>query len=456
VRWPFWHGSPSRLATIVVLGIVVVLASSAQWHSGRITPRDTREAPPAAQTGDLPAVADAGQLPPDTSLALTTGDGAGTPAALTTPVTAQPEPPVQLSSSMPAVATTPEDFLLYRPNELGVVPILEYHVITTNPDEEAQFVRTADDMRADLQWLYDNNFHTVPLRDVVNNTIAIPAGKHPVALTFDDGSSTQFSFVENEHGELVPHPDCAVGILEAFFAAHPDFGRGGHFGLLINNQFAWPDESQMPYFEQKVAWLVEHGYEIGNHTMHHTNLTDIPNREFKSTIAEPMLWANEVVGDRPENASTILTLPYGTLPDPELHPDQDKAIRRGFNYQGHRIHLSAALLVGADPTVSPASTQWDPYRIPRIQAFDESIDYWFGQFASGGQVLYTSDGDPHTIAVPNPLPPSLQGHLDEEALVAAGKQVLQYDAVSGQFTTVSWIAPPDPVPGPRRADVAVT
>lgn len=447
------HVHPGRLATIVVLGIVVILASTAQWHSGRINPRAVHDAQPTAQARDMPEVAQAEQAAIDPSDTTLNASDPVPQVPVSTP--SMVHPPTEPAVVTQTITTTPEEFMLHQPNELGVVPIIEYHVITTNPDEEEQFVRTADDMRADLQWLYDHNFYIVPLRDVVNNTIAVPAGKHPVALTFDDGSSTQFSFIENEHGELIPHPDCAVGILEAFFDAHPDFGRGGHFGLLINNQFAWPDDSQLPYFEQKVAWLVEHGYEIGNHTMHHTNLTDISNREFRLTIAEPMIWANEVVGDRPENASTILTLPYGTLPDPDLHPDQDAAIRAGFTYQGQRFHLSGALLVGADPAVSPASTQWDPYRIPRIQAFDASMEYWFGQFASGGQILYTSDGDPSTIAVPTPLPPALLGHLDADALKAAGKEVIQYDAASGERASLPVVARPDLAAGVTRETLSL-
>jgi peptidoglycan/xylan/chitin deacetylase (PgdA/CDA1 family) len=350
------------------------------------------------------------------------------------------------TSPLPTVPPTtvsvgPGNFLTHQPNELGVVPVLEYHMITTNPEEEEQFVRTADDMRADLQWLYDHNFYIVPLRDVVNNSIAVPAGKHPVALTFDDGSSTQFAFTENESGELVPDPNSAIGILEEFSNTHPDFGRGGHFAILINNQLAWPDETQMPYFDAKIQWLVEHGYEIGNHTMHHTNLTDISNNEFKMTLAEPMIWADEVIGDRPENAFRILTLPYGSMPNKELHPDQRRAMRRGFTYQGERYKIIAALLVGADPAVSPASTQWDPLMIPRIQAFDESLEFWFGQFESGDQILYTSDGDPETIVVPDPLPGVLEGHLDVAALTDAGKQVIQYDPGTGQVLDLSADAP---------------
>ncbi len=345
-------------------------------------------------------------------------------AEAATPLAATPEAPVAL--------LTPEELKTHQPNELGVIPILEYHIITTNPEEEAQFVRLADDMRADLQWLYDNNFYVVPLRDVVNNAIAAPAGKHPVVLTFDDGTSSQFRFIEDENGELVPHPDTAIGILEAFYEKHPDFGRGGHFGLLVYNAFSYPEEDQHDLFEQKIAWMVERGYEIGNHTWQHTNLTDIPNDEFLMTITEPMIWADEIVGDVPENASRILTLPYGSTPDGDLHPDQREMMRHGYQYNGETYQLQAALLVGANPTASPASTLWDPMWVPRIQMFDESTEFWFGIFERGETVLYTSDGNPDTITVPSPLPSMLEGQLDAEALTAAGKTVVQYDPATGQ------------------------
>jgi peptidoglycan/xylan/chitin deacetylase (PgdA/CDA1 family) len=353
-------------------------------------------------------------------------------APSSTPVHLPLTTPVPVATPMPAITMSPADLLEHAPNELGVVPILEYHMITTDPAEEAQFIRLADDMRADLQWLYEHNFHIVPLRDVVNNSISVPAGKHPVALTFDDGTSTQFRFIENAEGELVPDPDTAIGILEEFSTAHPDFGRGGHFGLLVSNGFANPDESQEPYLEQKVRWMVERGYEIGNHTWQHTDLTDIPTDEFMMTVAEPMIWADEMIGDVPGNQSRILTLPYGSTPDSGLHQNQRYLMREGFTYRDQEFYIEAALLVGAEPSISPASNLWDPMWIPRIQMFDESVDFWFKEFETGGTVLYTSDGNPDTVVVPHQLPAALHAQLDSAALVEAGKMVIQYDPATGQ------------------------
>lgn len=344
---------------------------------------------------------------------------------------------------------SPDQLKQYQPNELGVIPVLEYHYITTNPEEEAQFIRMADDMRADLAWLYANNFYIVPLSDVVDNTIAVPPGKHPVALTFDDGTSSQFAYLEDANGQIVKDangepvidPDTAVGILEAFYAEHPDAGSGAHFAPLIFNGFAEPDHpDQMPLFDQKVKWMVDHGYEIGNHTWQHTNLTDIPTDEFMMTVAEPQIYMNNLLGDHPGNASDILTLPYGTTPDNDLHPDQRQMFRNGFSYNGQDIFFRGALLVGAHPANPPSHVDYDKLWIPRIQMFDETVEFWFGMFERGEVILYTSDGNPDTIAVPNPLHPSLDGKLNTEALVSAGKQVISYNPENGQSASFGFPA----------------
>ncbi|HWV25231.1 MAG TPA: hypothetical protein VNZ58_13670, partial [Thermomicrobiales bacterium] len=169
-----------------------------------------------------------------------------------------------------------------------------------------------------------------------------------------------------------------------------------------------------------------------NHTAYHADLLDLPDDAFSREVIDPMISMDVMLGDIPGNQSRILTLPYGNSPDRDKHPDQRRMMREGIPYQGKTYHLAGALLVGADPAWSPASTQWDPFVVPRIQAFDESLDFWFGMFESGGVILYTSDGDPETIAIPQPLPPMLQGHLDVDALMAAGKTVIQYDPESGK------------------------
>src|SRR5690606_8472654 len=208
---------------------------------------------------------------------------------------------------------------------------------------------------------------------------------------------------------------------------------GAHFAPLIYNAFAYPDTEQDDLFDQKVLWMVEHGYEIGNHTWQHTDLTDISDEEFMMTVAKPQIYMNELLGDHPGNASHILTLPYGSSPDRDLHPAQRQMMMDGFAYEGHQIDISGALLVGADPAPSPASTEWHKLWIPRIQMFDESVDFWFGMIERGEIIVYTSDGNPETIAVPDPQHPALDGTLNQEALQADGVSVLHYRVDDGQI-----------------------
>ena len=156
-----------------------------------------------------------------------------------------------------------------------------------------------------------------------------------------------------------------------------------------------------------------------------------------TTVAEPQIYMNNLLGDHPGNASDILTLPYGTTPDTDLHPDQREMLRNGFSYNGQDIFFRGALLVGADPAPSPASTDWDKLWIPRIQMFKESVEFWFGMFERDEVILYTSDGNPETIAVPNPQHASQDGKLNTDGLAAAGKKVIAYNPGNGQ-AAVRW------------------
>jgi Polysaccharide deacetylase len=183
--------------------------------------------------------------------------------------------------------------------------------------------------------------------------------------------------------------------------------------------------------------MVDHGYEIGNHTWQHTNLTNIPNQEFMMTLGEPQIYMTNLLGDHPGNASDILTLPYGTTPDGDLHPDQRVMLRDGFHYNGHQIHFRGALLVGADPAPSPASTHWDKLWIPRVQMFDESTDFWFGMIERGEIVVYTSDGNPTTISVPDPLHASLESLFNVEGLTSSGKTIIRYNHQDGTTLSVT-------------------
>lgn len=318
------------------------------------------------------------------------------------------------------------------PNELGVIPVLQYHLFTTDPAEENQFTRTIEDFRADLQWLYDHNFYVIPMADFIRDEISAPPGKHPVVLTFDDTTPGQFRLIEQEDGNLLVDPNSAVGVMEEFFRTYDDFGRGGFFALLHFNCFGGdiePDQAQ--YCHRKLEWLAQNGYEIGHHTWGHQDLYDISDEEFQYQVGELWQWINEHVpaeGARP----SMLVMPYGNYPNRDTRQSQREMMREGIPYEGEVYQLEAAFMVGAEPAPSPSSAEWDPIWVPRIQAFDDELDRWLPLMAEGGVILYTSDGDPQTISVPDPLSSWLDGVLDPDLIAAKGKALIQYDPETGE------------------------
>ncbi len=333
---------------------------------------------------------------------------------------------------------SPDQLQEYQPNELGSVPVFMYHNIVQEygPDEEGDVLfRTEAELRDDLQFLYDNNFYIITYREYIENRITAPAGKHPAVLVFDDSRPNQFYYNVAADGSVTMDPHSAVGILEDFFSTHPDFGHTAMFAVIEIWCFDFEAPDQTQYCQQKLQWLVDNGYEIANHTLDHQDLSDVTTETFLEKVGGTTLWLQQQVGQ--ESASTAVVLPYGLFPDTDINPealDQWKMVRNGFEYEGQQIQLISMLAAGAEPAPSPNSLSFDPMSVARIGAKDEPLpgegnlflDYWYGQFESRPDLLYTSDGNPDTITVPSILPPELDGLLDTETIAAEGKELIQY------------------------------
>ena len=355
--------------------------------------------------------------------------------APTTDVGSLATPPAQASpAATPAASPVVSDIdpaVLYEKgvNELGVIPVVMYHAFLSGPTDDV-WTRNLDDFRADLQYLYDNNYYVISVRDLIDNTIDVPLGKHPVALTYDDASARQFQFMMNDQGELVPTPDSAVGVLEDFFAAHPDFGKGSHFGIVGNNCFGWPDDiveynSGDEYCQLKLQWLSDHGYEVGNHTWTHENL----NLQDADGVAKQVGLNAAFINERvqgPGNQSLILTLPFGERPEPGS--EGASYLANGVWYDGNDYVIEAIMNVAGGPMYSPSSTWFDPMEITRFNSDSDSHSIWFGAFERGEVPLYTSDGNPDTVTIPDPLPKYLQNELDPSFIAEQGKTLITYDA----------------------------
>ena len=114
------------------------------------------------------------------------------------------------------------------PNELGRIPVFEYHLIT---DKNSVYERTHEGLRRDLEVMYARGYRPISISEMVDKKIDLPAGQSPVVLVFDDASPSQFRYIER-NGNLEIDPNTAVGILTAFNKAHPDWRNRAVFCML--------------------------------------------------------------------------------------------------------------------------------------------------------------------------------------------------------------------------------
>jgi hypothetical protein len=286
-------------------------------------------------------------------------------------------------------------------NELGRVMILEYHKIDY---PEHRWTRTPENFRRDLETLYIRGYRLVNLNEVLDGRIATPAGTTPVVLTFDDSSPGQFRYLQR-NGAPEIDPKSGLGVLEAFIARYPDFGRAATFYVLPgaskpNRLFDQPEHEA-----RKLQYLVSRGYEIGNHTLWHANLGKYDETMVRGQIAGAQQWIQRHV---PDYRIRSLALPHGVYP-------RDVAWAVRGEAKGVAYRHDAILMVAGGAAPSPFAKGFDPTRLPRIQAIDQDLGYWLAYFEKNPKERFISDGDPKTVTIPagrrDRLKPSVAGGL---------------------------------------------
>jgi len=288
------------------------------------------------------------------------------------------------------------------PNELGRVMILEYHLIE---EPEARWARTPANFRRDLERLWAQGYRLVGLTDYIAGRIALPAGTTPVILTFDDSSPGQLRFIER-NGKADVDPSSAVGILEAFAREHPEFGLKATFYVLPGAKQPHKLFGQPEHEQAKLEYLVKRGFEIGNHTLWHANLSHYPEDTVRKQLAQAQeRIQRHVPGYRPRT----LALPMGA------YPSQLEWAAKG-SVNGTNYAHEAILMVAGGAAPSPFHRKFDPYHLPRIQATESELQGWLRHFEQTPGDRYVSDGDPTTVRVRKervdqvrqPLPASLR------------------------------------------------
>lgn len=314
-------------------------------------------------------------------------DGTTEPAA-TQDANEQTEPAETLEETETLPEADPASIdLSHEPSEGGRIMILMYHNI--GPEEE-EWTRTPDKFREDLQILYDKGYRPIKLTDYARGHIDVPAGMTPYVITFDDARENNFRYLED--GRI--DPDCAVGVLMDFAETHEGFFP--HASFFVNGDIPFRVEGEE---EQKVAFLLENGMDIGNHTVGHEDFSDLTAEELQETIGRQAAYLDSLTPDDYE--INTIALPFGSRPD----DDSLTPYLKDGSYDGFSYHHIAILNVGWDPAYSPFHTKFDAEYIPRIRASEMHVDEvgirnWIDYFDNNPEERYISDGDPRIVSAP--------------------------------------------------------
>ena len=303
-------------------------------------------------------------------------------------------------------------------NELGKVPIMMYHNIIDKPSSETNYTggnvdkdgynRTTEAFREDLEMYYQKGYRMIRLIDYVRGNIDTAYGKSPIVLTFDDGNDNNIKVTGlDSDGNIIIDPSSAVGILEEFKKKYPDYNVTATF-FITSSIF-----NQKEYNEKILKWLVEHGYDVGNHTVGHNNLNSTTITKTQEVIAKVYKQLDEII---PNKYVKILALPYGN-PTSKKHENYPYVIKG--TYEDYTYETEASLRVGWKPEVSPFDKDFDKTYIKRCRAYDNNgkdfdIEMVFNLLEKN---RYISDGNSNTIVVPD-------SYIDK--VIETDKKIIKY------------------------------
>ena len=285
-------------------------------------------------------------------------------------------------------------------NELGRVPVMMYHGIVNKKSSETSYTggnvdkdgynRTVEAFKEDLEFYYQNGYRMIRAIDYVNGIIDVPYGKSPIVLTFDDGSANNIKVNGvTLDGEIIIDENSAVGVLESFKKKYPDFNVTATF--FVNGSLF----QQSEYNEKILKWLVENGYDIGNHTKTHVNFSDASTNESEEEVG---FVYNKLDAIIPDKYVKLVALPFGS-PYKKTHANFSHIINS--NYNGINYETVSTFRVGWMPDYSPFSKDFDKEFIMRVRAYDNNgVDFDIeASFRILEKNRYVSDGNVDTIVI---------------------------------------------------------
>ncbi len=287
-------------------------------------------------------------------------------------------------------------------DELGNIPVMMYHGIVDMKSDDTGHIggnvdingynRTTEAFHNDLEFYYKNGYRMIRLIDYISGKISTEYGKSPIVITFDDGNENNMKVIgENADGSLIIDENCAVGILEKFKKKYSDYNVTATFfvnGGLFN---------QKKYNNKILKWLVENGYDIGNHTKSHVNFKTATTSKSESEMGYMYELLDSII---PNKYVNIVALPFGS-PGSKTHDNFSHILNATYN--GKNYETVSTLRVGWDADLSPFNKQFDKEFIKRVRAYDNNgkefdIEMCFNNLKTK---KYISDGRVETIIVPS-------------------------------------------------------
>ena len=286
----------------------------------------------------------------------------------------------------------------YKVNELGNIPVMMYHQIKDMKNEETKYIggnvdydgytRTSEAFRKDLDFYYENGYRMIRLIDYVNGKIDVQLGYSPLVLTFDDGLNEVKILGLDENDNLIIDPNCALGILEEYKNKYPDFNVTATF--FLNNTLFYNQK----YNEKIINYMIDNGYDIGNHTLTHPNFNKISTTDTQKEVGKMYQILDKYIEGKYVN---IVALPYG---NPSKSSENFNYILNG-TYENKSYNTITTLRVAWEADYSPFSNKFDKTYIKRIRAYDNNgtnydIEYNFKRLETN---RYISDGNINTVVV---------------------------------------------------------
>jgi len=303
-------------------------------------------------------------------------------------------------------------------NELGKVPIMMYHGIKNMKNSETNYIlgnvdkdgytRTVEAFRNDLDFYYKSGYRMVRLTDYINGNIDVDYGYSPIILTFDDGNENNIKVTGlDASGNIIIDKNSAVGVLEEYKKKYPDYNVTAIF-FVTDALF-----NQPLYNEKILKWLVNNGYEVGNHTKGHNDLRETTQMKTQEVIGYMYNKLESILDDK---YSKILALPFGS-PYVKTHANYQYVV--SGEYDGKKYESLGALRVGWEPEVSPFNKDFDATFLKRCRAYDNNgVDFDIEMvFKMLTKNRYISDGNIDTIVTDSKNKVYINNKLDKEVIL---------------------------------------